>query len=155
MPRLQSLLDTVDDPTRLRYLLALAELPTTQSQQGFNPADYAPADVSAEQQQTALLVAQHYDESAAHRLADRLATDEQRPRAVRTAAIRVLADQLIITRTDQIVTLMRLSADEDATIAAAAHQALQQRRNSDSILAHYGVGATGRAVERGWLDLSL
>ena len=94
-------------------------------------------------------MAQHYDEKDARRLAERLATDTSRPVPVRTAAIRILSDQLIVTRTQEVVTLMRLSADEDQTIAAAAHQALQQRRNADSILAHYGVGASARAAERG------
>jgi HEAT repeat protein len=101
------------------------------------------------QQQAALAVAQKYQKDQGRAFARRLAKDEQRAIPLRTAAIRIMADHLQVTNSQQLLDLMRLSAHENQQIAQAAHQALQQRRNSDAILAQYGVGASARAAERG------
>ena len=138
----------VDAKTLERYLLALIDLPVAQGVR-LDVVDFADRDAAVTQQQAALAVAQRYHQDQGRAFATRLARDDQRPVPVRTAAIRVMADDLVVTNNRMMLPLMRLSADDNSQIAQAAQQALQQRRNSDTILAHYGVGASARAAERG------
>ena len=100
-----------DEEKLLRYLLALIDLPKAEGIR-LNLADFASREAPLPQQQAALALAQKYQEDRGYRFASRLAQDELREVALCTAAIRVLADQLVVTNNRHLLVLMRLSAHE-------------------------------------------